>query len=613
MNWITRVFYFAMACSCMMCNTNPKIKPILPTQKFQPQDPFKKNITPSQFFTIDTKRDTVVNSSEGTIIVIPKGCFKNNAGEIVETAVQIELTEALTIDEMILSNLTTLSNNHLLETDGMLYFNATANGQQLHIRKETPIHIEIPTKQKKEGMSVYKGVRDSAGNMNWIEPKPLVNYLIPIDQGLLNFLPEGFEAAVEKGIPFKNHIISTSTLNDSLYYSLSVSNGSENVKGFASLDLNEPYYNKQKKVANGKYKSSSFQNKPDNDTSPSLLIKGDSASCGIDPAIIKLIKSKKYEYSLLATREFESRLKVILKTCNQAVLEIYAKNTGKNLYELDSLASEALRNNQYYHTFHDFYQQKLTNVRQADKYAKLLKEYYEKELKSIRASLEEEKKRWVNQLDKKNAEAEKLVENYKQLLLKREKFRMETYGFEWTETGWINIDKGIIPKTWGPQRLEVMVHQASTFDRIYSYILYSTIKSLYRLNTDNNEKFYVGNGDEKEMLMPKRKEAFAVTIAYKKEQPFISVKAFETGTNRQLDITLEASTLGKIRDTLKLFDLATYENNISTDLGFMEQFFIERKRQSGLIKDAAFIRSLWQIAFSCCQAAPQKEELTTGK
>jgi hypothetical protein len=80
-----------------------------------------------------------------------------------------------------------------LETDGMIYLNATSKGKQLSINPEKPIYIEIPSHDKKSGMMVYKGERDDDGNMNWIEPQELEKFIIPLDIHSLDFLPNGLE------------------------------------------------------------------------------------------------------------------------------------------------------------------------------------------------------------------------------------------------------------------------------------------------------------------------------------------------------------------------------------------------------------------------------------
>lgn len=596
------------------CNSDTKSKTtssIASIQKFQDSDPFKTSIATSQYFKFESKRDNVIKGKNGTIIVCPKGCFKNSKGEIVEDNIKVELSEALTLDEMIVSNLTTVSNGNPLETDGMIYFNATLNGEQLVINKDNPIHIEIPTKQKKQGMSAYKGIRDANGNMNWVEPKPLLeNYLIPVDLNLLDLLPEGFQSEVEKGMPYKKYATATKELTDSLYYILSVSNGSELVKDFVNTNLNEPYYNKNKKVINGKYTKQSYQVITDTSRIISDSAAVSKTNCGIDPAIIKVLKSKKYQNTLISTKEFEARIKVIFKTCNNSVLEIYTKNIGRNLYELDSLAEIAVMETKYSHDFHNFYLQKLTNVKGSEKYSELLKGYYDKQLAKIKSDLETAKEKVVGRLNKKNEEAEKVTDDYRKLLWEREKYRMETYGFNWTETGWINVDTGTIPKTWGPQRLEITIQNSKQFDRVYTYIVYTTIKSLYRLNTDNNELFYVGNNEDKKMLMPKHSIAFSIAIAYKGETPFLAIQQFETGTNEQFTLLPEISTKDKIKATLKSYDRYAKENQISVDLKYMDKFFIEQTRQKALLKESEFIRRLWYIAYPCCPQPNTVDEVS---
>lgn len=227
-----------LSVTLFQCNNNSITK----TVKLHPEDPYKNTIVPSQTFEINSKQDNIVEGDKGTIVVCPKGCFKNIKGEIVEDNVKIELSEALSLEDMLLSNLTTTSDGRQLETDGMIYFNATINGEQLTINKDNPIRIQIPTKERKAGMMAYKGVRDENGNMNWIEPKELDNYLVTVDINSLDFLPQGFQKEIDNGMPYKKYKIASQALTDSLYYNLSVSDGSELLKGLVSTNYNDQYY-----------------------------------------------------------------------------------------------------------------------------------------------------------------------------------------------------------------------------------------------------------------------------------------------------------------------------------------------------------------------------------
>ncbi len=591
------------------CNYNS----ITNTVKLHPNDPFKNTIVASQTFNIDSKNDNVIEGKNGTIVICPKGCFKNGKDEIVAENVKIELSEALSIEDMLLSNLTTTSDGKPLETDGMIYFNATANGEQLTINKDNPIHIEIPTKENKPGMMVYKGTRDEKGNMNWIEPKELDKFLVTVDINSLDFLPPGFQMEVDKGMPFRNYKTTTQALTDSLYYSLSLplSNGSDNTELRTEIisvpyDYNEPYYDKDKQVINGEYTDKSYHEET------TKKLKYDSAysptKYGINPAIIKVIKSEKYQNTFIATKEFETRLKVIFKTCDDAVLETYINNLDKNLYEVDNMVAILFKKSEYYQDFINFSQQRLTKVKEADKYANLLKGYYKKELANVKSALEKAHEKWTKELDKKNVAAQKVADDYKKLLGKREKYRMETYGFNWTETGWINIDNGTLPKDWGMAPLAVTLTNGKEFDRIYTYVIYTSIKSLYRLNTTDNEQFYVGNEEEKEMIMPKKQLGVAIAIGYKNEVPSVSFKEFETSSTPTITMTLFPSSLDKIKEIITPYEKYAKENKIAKDLEFMAKFYEEEQRQKQLNDEYEFKLKLVLAAFPCCPVPTQQAD-----
>jgi hypothetical protein len=108
---------------------------VIETIKMSANDPFKSTMMASQFFDINGNQDNVIEGEHGTIIIMPKGSFKDENGEIITAEIKIELTEVLGQSDMLLSNLNTTSNGHLMETDGMIYFNAKVNGKQLVINK----------------------------------------------------------------------------------------------------------------------------------------------------------------------------------------------------------------------------------------------------------------------------------------------------------------------------------------------------------------------------------------------------------------------------------------------------------------------------------------------
>lgn len=528
------------------------------------KDPFKTTIASSHIFHINAKKDTVLIGQKGTVLVFQKGSFLDANANIVTDNIDIELAEALTLDDMLLSNLTTTSGGQFLETDGMIYFNATSEGKQLIVNSEKPVYIEIPTKERKYGMSVYKGIRDKNGNMDWINPIPIQNYLLPVDLFTLDFLPNGFAEAVEKEMPFRNYETANEKLIDSLYYSLYFETGNELIEEtLPNLDLKETYY--------GNESASEPDSLPLDSKKPPIY--------GVDPAVIKTIKNEKFQNTLLATRQFEERLQKIFKICRTDIIDIYTHNLDKNLWELDSIVASVLDDNIYQEDFEKFALQKWASIKEPNKNLKLLKRFYEKRLKTIKNQLTNQRNKAVKAFNKKTKESKKLVKEYQKLLDKREAYRMTGYGFEMTSTGWLNIDRGVIPKDWDYSPLEFIVSNTDTFDRIYAYVIYTSMKSLYRLNSADSKTFYVGNENRKEMIMPKAEKAIGFVVGYQNEQVFSELIEFETNAQSELKFELKKTSDKEIKKSLTRFENYQTENSILEDLRYVDDVFMEKIRQ----------------------------------
>ncbi len=267
------------------------------------------------------------------------------------------------------------------------------------------------------------------------------------------------------------------------------------------------------------------------------------------------------------------------------------------------MAAITVGESEYHKDFVNFSEQRLTKVKQSDKYADLLKGYYEKRLAQVKSELEKGQEKLMKELNDKNEEAQEVADDYKKLLWKREKYRMEIYGFNWTETGWVNIDKGTLPKSWGTKVTEgIFVDNGKEFDRVYSYFVFTSIKSLYQLNTTDNVEFYAGNDQAKQMLMPKEGTAILISIGYKGETPSLAIKEFELSEPIKYNLTLAPSTLDKVKEAIRPYEKYAKENKISKDLEFMAKFYKEEQRQKELKKESEFILQLWNIAFPCCAA-----------
>lgn len=154
---------------------------------------------PSQYFEIDGNKDTVIVGANGTMFAIPAGTFTDASNNSVTGKITVELKEALDPGTIMLSGLSTFSGDQPLETGGMFYINAKANGNDLKIGGEG-ILTSVPQNESKTGMMMFDGVVDKNGNIDWVNPQQPENYLLPVDIRALDFYPRGFVDAINRDL-----------------------------------------------------------------------------------------------------------------------------------------------------------------------------------------------------------------------------------------------------------------------------------------------------------------------------------------------------------------------------------------------------------------------------
>lgn len=137
--------------------------------------------------------DNIIKGEKGTRIRFAKNCFVHLDGTPVTEGVDIELKEVFNPVDMVLANLTTTFEGQALETGGMVYLNATSKGDQLKVSREGAIQLTIPSDSILPGMSLFKGLEDSLGNVAWVEPIELAEQL---EQG--GQLPDTMRMKFEK-------------------------------------------------------------------------------------------------------------------------------------------------------------------------------------------------------------------------------------------------------------------------------------------------------------------------------------------------------------------------------------------------------------------------------
>ena len=137
-------------------------------------------------------------------------------------------------------------------------------------------------------------------------------------------------------MPRNGYEVATREVKDSFYYSLATRKPNS-IGKLIPTDYNEGFSNPNSKVQDGKYTDDSYLVKPMQDAA-------EEGECekGINPAIIKIIKTDNFQNTFIATKAFEQRLKTIFKVCKDEILELYIKNLDKNLWEVDAMVAEKL-------------------------------------------------------------------------------------------------------------------------------------------------------------------------------------------------------------------------------------------------------------------------------
>ncbi|AEW01778.1 hypothetical protein A4D02_07175 [Niastella koreensis] len=136
---------------------------------------------PTQVFSIDITKDTVLHTKKGALIRIPHGALSS-----ATNPVQLEIKEAYTMQDILKGGLTTMSNGQPLSSGGMIYINPVGDNK---VAIKLPISIATPTPFLESSMQLYRGEVNEDSSINWVEPKPLGEnlQLTALDSGRILF------------------------------------------------------------------------------------------------------------------------------------------------------------------------------------------------------------------------------------------------------------------------------------------------------------------------------------------------------------------------------------------------------------------------------------------
>lgn len=432
------------------------------------------NLAP-EYFAWNGK-DTAMLSKNGILISIPESAFLLNGKPYTEPAL-IQFQEALDAATIVKAGLSTTSNGKLLETQGMFSFKALSkDGELLTINPKTGIYVQVPVDEYKDGMQLFSGVPDNNGIINWVNPQPLAKIPVPIDMAKLNFYPPGYEDSLNT-----MKLSKSKKFRDSLYLSCEEEISSSNVspqveeksgkylfekkcsmchalnrestgpnlanireiwsKGGAKPNsIYQWVRNWEKAASEDPYaRNVSYKTPAASSDFPSLSnteidaifdyvdgakIKSNSEEfySHIPPSSVLAFWKPKFNNTLLATHDFEKRMQAIHGTCNNKVLEVYTKNLGKSMVELDRQVIQM-----GYSNFEEFAAENIGALNPNNPHIKGLQAFYEKGIAALQNEVNNYRKTEAKRREKwdKNVNEERMKESNRTIQRENQAFSEE--------------------------------------------------------------------------------------------------------------------------------------------------------------------------------------------
>ncbi|MGC4038828.1 MAG: cytochrome c [Chitinophagaceae bacterium] len=481
------------------CTTNEKSSALLSTDNL-----------PVEKFTINTERDTVLQTNNGALLKITSGTLQSAAGETVT----LEIKEAYSMEQIIRAGLLTRSNGQLLSSGGMIYINAAA-GQQVNFKKK--IQVAIPTDYLQKGMSLYKGEEKTDGKINWTNP---------------DTLPENKQiTSVDRGkVLFERHCTSCHAIG----HDATGPDLAHLRKRFSLLDEGESEwdyylhfieYRAEMNSSDSSHKRVSYHEIYD--SSPDTVKKS-------------FYFDKTYAYKCNVRAMFGSLGTMFPDLTHENREDIY-----------NYIQNESDRLNLRYPA-HAYLKDCIDSCEEYSSKVSQLKYLKTLSIKKRQKLITENGEMTVVKSDSINRTSDTSGFNRK---VSAEHFEATYYQFTVDSFGWFNIDT-LLDKVDGVAESKLLVRIIGEFrERINIFIIIPSVK-VYgeggRSETDNDKyAFFRPDGT---IPLPQNTKAFILAITEQNQKIAFGLKEFTTGLQQEFAVELKESTKEKFEMALKDFD-----------------------------------------------------------
>lgn len=345
-----------------------------------------------QHYTVNPKAAQVITGNSGTMLLIPENAFTDKNGNAVTGKVKLELVEGITREDILALNLSTMSDQGMLETGGMIYISAQSEtGEELELASGKTIEAEIPALQKKPGMQLWEGRENADGTVTWVNPEPMKESLVEVPvESLADDASVADSSSPEKPIISQNVVVEDFGIFPWTEVRSLTKGG---------LTLRDTIYRWNKDTI--RYEV--YNNR--------RIIVGSYSGEGKMQAVD--FSDKKFEHTNISTAEFRSRLPYIREACSYGVSRCYADHPNRPLWKSDAAAADTLEK---------------TNCPLADVFRQFAK--------MKQGKVDPQDPNTVAALD---AARKKSIENYSKRVAQQQQM-YSGYSFGMKKLGWVNCD-----------------------------------------------------------------------------------------------------------------------------------------------------------------------------
>lgn len=426
-----------------------------------------------QSFSINNHTAQTVSGNSGTLLLIPAEAFSDRNGKIINERVTLKMVEGVTKSDMVKFGLSTMSENGVLESGGMINLQAfSPGGDTLVLTKGKSIEVEIPTEHQKEGMQLWEGITTPDGQLSWKNPQALPGKLRPVP---LEALEEPEPAALNiNSFPSSGgwsyiRTQGTDTIfwisNDTV---LKTSNDPETI---AEMDEIRKEMRQAQEL-----------------TATSDMVFASTSGHGSGKTNLQ---DKRFENTVIATAEFRSRLPYIKQACDAGVLDCYTSDPQRELWKSDAAAADYLdaKSCPLAGIFRGFSKTKSGKVDEKDKATKEILDNARSE--AIR------KYRKLKAAQMKEINASGMIPG--------------AYSFRMTTLGWANIDRLAFGPDCKKQRFNVFIKNAVAGEQIETALIVSKVNCYIPGYRRNNGSFAYTHGEfEPESPLPQGEYAYVL-------------------------------------------------------------------------------------------------------